>query len=77
MPLVTKLAREMRLKVFSTISRANNVGSRSRKSSLKFVENMSIFNRIYRANTLASGPRNTSRACFVQKLSNALLGRTS
>ena len=47
-PLVTILAREMRLKAFSTISRANNVTSPARKISLKFVEKMSIFNRIYR-----------------------------
>ena len=26
---------------------------------------MSIFNRIYRANIVTSGPRSTSKACFV------------
>ena len=50
--LVTILAREMRLKVFSTFwcQTANNVTSRARKISLKFVEKMAIFIRIYRAN---------------------------
>ena len=76
-PLVTILAREMRLKVFSTVSRANNVTSRARKTSLKFVEKLSIFNRIYRANIVTSGPRSTSKACFVVKLSIAFLAPTS
>ena len=72
---VTILAREMRLKVFSTKSR--DVTSRGRKISLNSVEKMSIFNRIYRANIVTSGPRNTSKACFVQKLPIALLAPTS
>ena len=84
--LITILAREMRLKVFSSrasfggvmsaaghdigwrkaiesyfnyiwCQTANNVTSRARKISLKFVEKMSIFNRIYRANIVTSGPR--------------------
>ena len=46
---------------------ANNVTSRARKIFLKFVEKMSIFNRIYRANIVTSGPRSTSKACFVKK----------
>ena len=46
---------------------ANNVTSRARKISLKFVEKMSIFNRMYRANIVTSGPRSTSKACFVKK----------
>ena len=79
--LVTILAREMRLKVFSTTfiwcQTANNVTSRARKISLKFVEKMSIFNRIYRANIVTSGPRSTSKACFVKKLSIAFLAPTS
>ena len=45
---------------------ANNVTGRARKISLKFVEKMSIFNRIYRANIVTSGPRSTSKACFVK-----------
>ena len=56
---------------------ANNVTSRARKVSLKFVEKMSIFNRIYRANIVNSGPRSTSKACFVKKLSIAFLAPTS
>ena len=56
---------------------ANNVTSRARKISLKFVEKMAIFNRIYRANIVTSGPRNTSKACFVKKLSIAFLPPTS
>ena len=44
---------------------ANNVTCRARKISLKFVEKMSIFNRINRANIVISGPRSTSKACFV------------
>ena len=56
---------------------ANNVTSRARKISLKFVEKMSIFNRIYRANIVTSGPRSTSKACFVKKLSIAFLAPTS
>ena len=40
---------------------ANNVTSRARKISLKFVEKMSIFNRINRANIVTSGPRSTSQ----------------
>ena len=68
MALVTILAREMRLKVFSNISGAKlpilNVTSRARKISLKFVEKMSIFNRIYRANIVTSGPSSTSKACL-------------
>ena len=64
--LVTILAREMRLKFFHFIwcQTANNVTGRARKISLKFVEKMSIFNRIYRANIVTSGPRSTSKACF-------------
>ena len=42
MPLVTILAREIRLKIGSTISRANNGTSRSRKISLKFVEKINV-----------------------------------
>ena len=38
---------------------------------------MSIFNRIYRANIVTSGPRSTSKACFVKKLSIAFLAPTS
>ena len=68
---VTILAREMPLEILSTKSR--DMTSRARKISLKFVENMSIFNRIYYANIVTRGPRNTSKACFVQKLSIALL----
>ena len=56
---------------------ANNVTSRARKISLKLVEKMSIFNRIYRANIVTSGPRSTSKACFVKKLSIAFLAPTS
>ena len=56
---------------------ANNVTSRARKTSLKFVEKMSIFNRIYRANIVTSGPSSTSKACFVKKLSIAFLAPTS
>ena len=56
---------------------ANNVTSRARKISLKFVEKMSIFHRIYRANIVTSGPRSTSKACFVKKLSIAFLAPTS
>ena len=56
---------------------ANNVTSRARKISSKFVEKMSIFNRIYRANIVTSGPRSTSKACFVKKLSIVFLGPTS
>ena len=77
--LVTILAGEMRLKVFSTKSRANNVTSRARKISfllIKFVEKMSFFNRIYRANIVTSGPRSTSKASFVEKLSIAFLAQT-
>ena len=51
---------------------ANNVTSRARKISLKFVEKMSIFNRIYRANIVTSGPRSTSKACFVKKTFNRI-----
>ena len=47
------------------------------KISLKFVEKMSIFNRIYLANIMTSGPRSTSKACFVKKLSIAFLAPTS
>ena len=61
---------------FSTISCANNVASGAWKISLKFVEKMSIFNRIYHVNIVTSGPRNTSKACFVEKLSIALLTPT-
>ena len=56
---------------------ANNVTSRARKISLKFVEKMSIFNRIYRANIVTSGPRSTSKACFAKKLSISFLAPTS
>ena len=56
---------------------ANNVTSRARKISLNFVEKMSIFNRIYRANIVTSGPRSTSKACFVKKPSIAFLAPTS
>ena len=56
---------------------ANNVTSRGRKISLKFVEKMSIFNRIYRANIVTSGPHSTSKACFVKKLSIAYLAPAS
>ena len=56
---------------------ADNVTSRARKISLKFVEKTSIFNRIYRANIVTSGPRSTSKACFVEKLSIAFLAPTS
>ena len=38
---------------------------------------MSIFNLIYRANIVTSGPRSTSKACFVKKLSIAFLAPTS
>ena len=55
---------------------ANNVTSRARKISLKFAEKMSIFNRIYRANIVTSGPCSTSKACFVEKLSIAFLAPT-
>ena len=53
---------------------ANNVTSRARKIFLKFVEKMymSIFNRIYRANIVTSGPRSTSKACFVKKNFNRI-----
>ena len=44
---------------------------------IKFVEKMSIFNRIYRANIVTSGPRSTSKASFVEKLSIAFLAQTS
>ena len=54
---------------FSRISRANNATSRARNISLKFVEKVSIFNRIYRANIVTGGPRSTSKASFVEKLS--------
>ena len=54
---------------FSTISRANNATSRARKISLKFVEKVSIFNRIYCANIVTSGSRSTSKASFVEQLS--------
>ena len=78
-PLVTILARGMRLKVFQLYlgQTANNVTSRARKISLKFVEKMSIFNRMYRANIVTSGPRSTSKACFVKKPSIAFLALTS
>ena len=105
-PLVTILAREMRLKIFwsrpsfgdvasaashdigarnaiesflnyISCQTANNVTSRARKISLKFVEKMSISNRVYRANIVTSGPRSTSKACFVEKLSIAFLAPTS
>ena len=33
---------------------------------------MSIFNRIYRANIVTSGPRSTSKACFVKKTFNRI-----
>ena len=94
-PLVTILAREMRLifrsrptfwdvasaashgiRARNAIERffnyiwcqtANNVTSRARKIFLKFVEKMSIFNRIYRANIVTSGPRSTPKACFVEE----------
>ena len=57
---------------------ANSDGtSRPRKISLKFVEKMSIFNHIYHANIVTSGPRSTSKACFVEKLSIAFLAPTS
>ena len=56
---------------YSTKSR--DVTKGARKISLKFVEKTSIFNRIYCANIVTSSPRNTSKACFVQKLSIALL----
>ena len=56
---------------------ANNVTGRARKISLKFVEKMSIFNRTYRANIVTSGPRSTSKACFVKKLSIVFLAPTS
>ena len=56
---------------------ANNVTSHARKISLKFVEKMSIFNRIYGANIVTSGPRSTSKACFVKKRSIAFLAPTS
>ena len=56
---------------------ANNVTSRAHKISLKFVEKMSIFNRIYRSNIVTGGPRSTSKACFVKKLSVAFLAPTS
>ena len=49
----------------------NNVTSRARKISLKFVEKMSIFNRIYRANIVTSGPRSTSKACLFNRISRA------
>ena len=65
--LVTILAREMRLKSFFnyiSCQAANNVTSRARKISLKFVEKMSIFNRIYRANIVTSDPRSTSNCLF-------------
>ena len=38
---------------------------------------MSIFNRIDRANIVTSGPRSTSKACFIEKLSIAFLAPTS
>ena len=56
---------------------ANKMASRARKISLKFVEKISILNRIYRANIVTSGPRSTSKACFVKKLSIAFLAPTS
>ena len=56
---------------------ANNVSSRARKISLKFVEKMSVFNRIYCAIIVTSGPRRTSKACFVEKLSVAFLAPSS
>ena len=56
---------------------ANNVTSRAWKISLKFFKMMSIFNRMYRANIVTSGPRSTSKACFVKKLSIAFLAPTS
>ena len=77
MARVTILAGEMRLKVFSTLSRGNNVTCRARKISFKFVEKMSIFNRVHRANIVTSGPRSTSKASFVEKLSIAFLAQTS
>ena len=55
----------------------NNVTSRARKISSKFVEKLSNLNRIYRANIVTSGPRSTSKACFVKKLSIAFLAPTS
>ena len=47
--------------------------SRVRKISLKFFEKMSIFNRIYRANIVTSGPRSTSKACFVKNFQSHFL----
>ena len=38
---------------------------------------MSIFHRIYRVNIVTSGPRSTSKACFVKKLSIAFLAPTA
>ena len=38
---------------------------------------MSIFNRMYRANIVTSGPGSTSKACFVKKLSISFLAPTS
>ena len=51
---------------------ANNVTSRARRIFLKFVQKMSIFNRIYRANIVTSGPRSTTKACFVKKTFNRI-----
>ena len=80
--LVTILAREIWLKFFQLFNyiscqTANNVTSRGRKISLKFVEKISILNRIYRANIVTCGPRITSKACVVEKLSIAFIAPTS
>ena len=57
---------------------ANNVSSRARKIFLKFVEKMSSFNRIYRANIVTSGPRSTPRLVLLKKkLSIAFLAPSS
>ena len=55
----------------------HNVTSRARKISFKFVEKMSIFNRIYRANIVTNGPRSTSKVSFVEKLLITFLAQTS
>ena len=66
-----------KLLVYILCQTANNVTSRARKISRKFVEKMSIFNRINRANIMTSGPRSTSKACFVEKLSITFLAPTT
>ena len=75
MGLFTILARGMRLKIFSTLSRTNNVIRGALNFSPRLVEQ--TFKCTHRNNSVISNTRSTSKACIVQKLSIAHLAPIS